>query len=380
VYYDLEEFLKLSAFLNLQLFATGVGRENILAIILGRKVLAPADREVLLRVLEYLDAVYGRRRRRLGSLAVLHPLRAATLLARAPSEPTTLDLLTALLHDKLEDLTPAELGPNDYEQFETEFRDLLRRIDPTDQWYLMERLDWLTRCPGQTYFSYMGRLLKKSETTRELIRVKLADRLDNTLDTRIDIEDPMHGVDFFETVFKLMFVPGYRGYDPGFPHPARSPVNGAQRLYQLFKNAVVLSMIRQRGSIVGDPSAEWLFAALATASMKEAERIVLHILGYHAPDVSEQRRLVLETMEYAQSGDMGRVTFPSDKRRLDGLFLSTFENTGPASRDENLKRLSQNRPLMLQAALAFIVIYLSFLDDPAYFIADVSENGIHPRA
>jgi hypothetical protein len=380
VYYDLEEFLKLSAFLNLQLFATGVGRDNILSIILGRKVLPSADREVLLRVLEYLDAVYGRRRRRLGSLAVLHPLRAATLLARAPSEPTTLDLLTALLHDKLEDLTPTEIGPETYHQSETEFRDLLRRIDPTDQWYLMERLDWLTRRPGETYFHYIGRLLKQSETTRELIRVKLADRLDNTLDTRIEIEDPMHGVDFFETVFKLLFVPGYRGYDPGFPHPARSPVNGAQRLYQLFKNAVVLSLIRQRGSVVDDASAASLFAALATASMKEAERIVLHILGYHAPEVGEQRRLLLETMEYAQSGGMGRVTFPSEWRSLDGLFLSSFENTGPASRDDNLARLGQNRPLMLQAALAFIVIYLSFLNDPGYFIADVSENGIHPRA
>jgi hypothetical protein len=283
------------------------------------------------------------------------------------------------LHDKLEDLTPAEIGPETYHQSEAEFRDMLRRIDPTDQWYLMERLDWLTRRPGDTYFHYMGRLLKQAEMTRELIRVKLADRLDNTLDTRIEIEDPMHGVDFFETVFKLLFVPGYHGYDPEFPHPARSPVNGAQRLYQLFKNAVVLSLIRQRGSVVDDLSASWLFAALATASMKEAERIVLHILGYHAPEVSEQRRLLLETMEYAQSGGLGRVTFPSELRSLDGLFLSSFENTGPASRDDNLVRLGQNRPLMLQAALAFIVICLSFLNDPNYYIADVSENGIHPR-
>ncbi len=380
MYYDLEDFLKLSAFLNLQLFATGVGRDNILAIILGRKVLAKPDRDVLLRVLEYLDAVYGRRRRRLGSLAVLHPLRSATLLARALSEPTTLDLLTALLHDKLEDLTPAEVGIETYEQSETDFRDLLRCIDPTDQWYLMERLDWLTRRPGETYFHYMGQLLKQADTTRELIRVKLADRLDNTLDTRIDIEDPMHGVDFFETVFKVMFVPGYRGYDPGFPHPARSPVNGARRLYQLFKNAVVLSMIRQRGTAVDDSSAASLFAALATASMKEAERIVLHSLGYHTPDLEQQRQVLLETMEYAQQGGMQRVTFPNEKRHLDGLFLSSFENTGPDSRDENLRRLAGNRPLMLQAALAFIVIFLSFLNDPAYFIADVSENGLHPRA
>jgi hypothetical protein len=380
VYYELEDFLKLSAFLNLQLSATGVGRENILAIILGRKVCAPEDREILLRVLEYLDAVYARRRRRLGSLAVLHPLRATALLARALSEPTTLDLLTELLHDKLEDLTPEEVGIETYEQSEAQFRDLLPRIDPTHQWYLMERLDWLTRRHGETYFHYMGRLLKQSKTTRELVRVKLADRLDNTLDTRIDIEDPMHGIDFFETVFKVMFLPGFRGYDPGYPHPARSPVGGAQRLYQLFKNAVVLSMIRQRGPIVEDPCAASLFKALATASMKEAERIVLHIFGYHEPTVSTQRQLLLDTMEYAQSGGLARVTFPNEQRRLDGLFLSTFENTGPASRDENLRRLAGNRPLMLQASLAFIVIFLSFVNDPDYHIGDVGENGICPRA
>ena len=140
-----------------------------------------------------------------------------------------------------------EVGSEAYARSEVQLRDLLRRIDPTDQWYLMERLEWLTRREGEPYFGYIGRLLERAKKTPEVVRVKLADRLDNTLDTRIEIGDPMEGVDFFETVFKVMFLPGFRGYNPGCPHPARSPVSGAYRLYQLFKNSV-LDMAPRSGS------------------------------------------------------------------------------------------------------------------------------------
>jgi hypothetical protein len=244
----------------------------------------------------------------------------------------------------------------------------------------MERLQWLARREGETYFSYIGRLLDQAEQTRELVWVKLADRLDNTLDTRIEIEDPLHGVDFFETLFKVMFVPGFDGYDPGSPHPARSPVGGVRRLYQLFKNSVLLSMIRQRQSTADDPSAESLFTALATASMKEAQRSVIHIFAYHECDVIRQRSLLVDTMSYVQSGGIDRVTHPNDIRQLDGLFVGTFDNMSQAGRDASLKKLAADRPRMLQTALAFVVIFLRFLTDRDYFIAGVSEQGIRPNA
>jgi hypothetical protein len=380
VYYDFENYLKLSAFLNLQLSATGVGKENILAIILGRRIIPDAERAVLLETLEYLNTAYVRRRRRLGSLAVLHPLRATALLSRALPNASTLDLLTELLHDKLEDLTPAQLGQETYAKAEGQLRDLLHRVDPTDEWFLMERLQWLARREGETYFGYIGRMLDHAERTRELVWVKLADRLDNTLDTRIEIEDPLHGVDFFESLFKVMFVPGFDGYDPGRPHPARSPVGGVRRLYQLFKNAVLLSMIRQRRSNADDPSAESLFTALAIASMKEAQRSVMHIFAFHECDVNKQRTLLVDTMNYVQSGGTDRVTHPNDMRTLDGLFVATFDTTTQAGRDANLRDLAADRPRMLQTALAFIVIFLRFLNDRDYFIAGVSEEGIQPNA
>jgi hypothetical protein len=53
-------------------------------------------------------------------------------------------MLTELLHDKFEDLTPAALGQDRFSQVESEFRSLLRDVDPKDEWYLMERLDHLS--------------------------------------------------------------------------------------------------------------------------------------------------------------------------------------------------------------------------------------------
>jgi hypothetical protein len=376
---DLTDFLTLSAFLNLQLSATGVGRENTLAIILGRKTLPQAERDVLLLILEYLDGIYDRRQRRLGPLAVLHPLRATALLARALPHPTLLDLLTSLLHDKLEDIRPEEVGPDAYAGAEARYAELLHRIDPTDQWFLMERLDWLTRRQHESYFQYIGRLLDRATSTPEVVRVKLADRLDNTLDARIDLADPIEGVDFFETVFGAMFVPGYHAVDPGGPHPARSPISGAQRLFQLFKNAVLLSLVRRRHSTDGDSSAVSLFRALAAASMKEAQRIALHVHAFHGGNAESLRALLVDTMQYAQSGGLDRVTLANDARSLDGLFATVFDGPSSVERSESLRRLAEDHPRRLEAALAFVVIFLRFLADPAYVIDDLSEEGIHPR-
>jgi hypothetical protein len=362
VYYDLNDFLRLSALLNMQLCAAGVWRDNVLAVILGRKSLPRIDQEVLHDVLEYLDAAYGRRRRHVGSLAVLHPLRATALLARALETPTLLDLLTELLHDKLEDISAEQVGQEQSDDLEAQFQSLLKRIDPEDEWFLMERLSWLTRRPEETYFQYVGKLLDHASQTPALMPVKLADRLDNTLDMRIDVEDPMQGVDFFQTVFEVMFVNGYPGYHTDTPHPPNSPVNGAQRLYQLFKNAVLLSMLRNAPAAQEHPATPVLMEALATASMREAQRIVLHIFAYHETDVQLQRGLLMEALEHAQTRSVNRASFPHSQRRLDRLFVSVFEHTDLETRERNLEQLYHDKPLMLEAALSFVVTFLSFLD------------------
>jgi hypothetical protein len=377
--HSLTDFFKLSAQLNLQLSATAVGRSNIVSVILGRATSPLLDRDALLEALEYLDAAYSERRRRIGPLAVLHPLRAAAILAQVLEAPTTLDVLTAFFHDKLEDITPESIGEARHAELECRFKELLKSIDPIDEWYLMERLDWLTRRETETYYSYIGRLLDNVHRAPSVVAVKLADRLDNTLDMRIALEDPIESLDFFQLLFSILFVNQYRGYKPDTPHPPVAPIRGAQRLYQLFKNAVLLSLVRQRAIDLEQAQAQKLFEALAIASMKEAERTALHIFGYHLTNVQEQRCLVMDVMDYAQAGGTARVTQPTETSVLDGLFKTRFDQTDSKERARTLDELNEDKQLVAQIALVFIVIFQNFLADPSYRVDGVSEAGITPH-
>lgn len=375
--YDFQDFLLLSAVLNLHWGSGPAGIDNVLGVILGdpERTLPDAERRVLRAVLVYLDGAYGRRRRRLGPLAVLHPLRATALLARAMHpRPPLLDLLSELLHDKLEDVRSEGRDKRDWDTLEESFGALLKQIDPADEWLLMERIDRLTRRDHETYYQYVGRLLDHSQRTPELVRVKLADRLDNCLDLRITLQDPIGDADFFGEIFQILFVRGCRGYRPPSPHPAPSVLNGAERLYQLFKNAVLMSLIRQKQA-EPDEVAHFLFECLARASMREAERIILHVLGYHLRDASKARRLLLDTMDYIHQGGLERVTDPGG-HRLDGLLKSTFDHSVPAVRREMLAVLYEDKELMLETAVAFLVVFLSFLEVPEYYLAGITEFGI----
>ncbi|MBW2455839.1 MAG: hypothetical protein JRI68_15085 [Deltaproteobacteria bacterium] len=375
--HDLNDFLKLSAALNYQLSAATVGREKLLLTIIGNKPLPERDWNVLLEVLEYLDVAYRDKRRRLGTMAVLHPLRAAALLSAAEDELHLLDLLSVLLHDKYEDVTRADFPPQDWKALEDRFYSLLKRIDPTDEWYLMERLTVLTRRgDNETYYEYIGRLLKRSDQTPELVRVKLADRLDNTLDLRIDFRDPLENVDFFGYLFGALYIPNFSGFRPELPH-TRELMDGGRRMYGLFKTAVTLSLMRQTGALAeDDKAAHALFQALCVASMKEAERILMHIFGYHRTEVEEQRALLIDTMDYCRRGGVVSITDPSQPHRLDGLFLEQFDFADRELRHRKLNELCRDTDLMIQAAVAFIVIFMSFLDDPDYYVQGVSSEGI----
>jgi hypothetical protein len=376
--HDLNDFLRLSEVLNLQLCIKAGGWDNIAAVILYKKSLPKRDREVMNQVLTYLETAYGQRKRKLGPLSVLHPLRATALLARAAAEVNPLDLETCLLHDKLEDITPQSIGKDRYDELEASFQRLLKTVDPLDQWFLMERLDWMTRRPGATYFQYIGNLLDHAARTPELIRIKLADRLDNTLDMHVDISDPIAGVDFFEVVFQRLYVRTYPGHHSDGGHPPPSPLNGSERLYQLFKSAIVMSLVRQRGVGKTDPTCGVLFEALARASMKESQRILLHIFDFHLNDAERQQALLMEVLRYAQAGSIDKVTLPQAGHRLDGLLFTCFQDPDQQTRMANLARLYADKELMVQAALAFVIIFQSFLNDPSYYVVGISEQGICP--
>jgi hypothetical protein len=186
-------------------------------------------------------------------------------------------------------------------------------------------------------------------------------------------------IDFFQIIFQIMFVSTYQGYTPRTEHPPSAALNGARRLYQLFKNAVLLSLIRRLKVITTDRALQVLFTALSDASLKEAQRTLIHLLGYHYKDPAEQRYLLLEAMEYCYSGRSDLVTKSDGKRMLDGLFSTYFGHKSKKVRNKKLDILYQNKPLMLEASLAFIVIFLSFLNDSTYYVKGISVKGIYPK-
>jgi hypothetical protein len=382
--YNLTEFFKLSAALNYQLSVSSDLGLNILRIIVGDVKLTREQQDIILNALSYLNHAYKDLHRRMGPLSVLHPLRATAILARTVSKANMLDLLTELLHDKHEDIKASnyseeKYGKEYYQDLETEFKQFLFKNDPYDNWYLMERLDLLSRKGEESYFTYIGRIMNRASRTPELVRVKLADRLDNTLDLHSEFYDPIEHIDFFGTLFNILYIKNYQPQEPEIQHPLRHPLYGSYRLYQLFKNVVLLSLIRQKRSMYHDPDAQPLFVQLIRASMEEAQRIIIHIFDYHLKDVGQQRKLILDTMNYCYEGGTHEITKSGTRSRLDGLFMNYFEYSSTEEHRQKLDQLYKDKPLMIQAALAFVTIFRNFLIDPEYSIEGIYENGFHPR-
>jgi hypothetical protein len=372
--HDFDEFLHLSERLT---FHWTLGLDNVLTLILDGKPISERDRALVCSSLAYLRLAYGSRTRRLGTLSVLHPLRAATLLARVLDRVQGLELAVELLHDKLEDIDAelSERTPSEREVLSRAWQAVQDHLDRDGQWYLRERLDWLTRPESETYQHYVGRCLDHYRQTPEVVRCKLADRLDNSMDLRIALADPACEQDFHLTMFEVMFLDRtFKGYRPATPHDDNVVINGADRLYQLFKNAVVLSLIRYKRLHLEDPPANRLFNALVVASKREAERVLMHIWGYHYQDVSQQRALVIDTMEYVRSGGIDRVS--AGHHRLDGLFATVFDAPDRPVRKERLKILYKNKELMIEAALAFVILFMRFELDPDYYVKGITDQGI----
>jgi hypothetical protein len=288
-------------------------------------------------------------------------------------------LLSVLFHDVMEDINSNDFDAVQWKDMEGRLYNLLERMPDEDETKLLNHIIALTRTDRESYYQYIGRLLEAGSLSPQLVHVKLADRLDNTLDMRIDLEDPLSGIDFFKNLFQLMFVNNYRGYAPESDHAPTTAMNGARRLHQLFKNTVLLSLIRQHQSIGYDHPMRVLFEAVCDASLQEAQRTLMHLLGYHFKELTEQRKLVLEAMEYCFSGRIDLVTKPDRDQLLDGLFSTYFASSSKKVLRRQLDILYQNKPLMIQASIAFVVIFLHFLNDSKYYVHGISAEGIEPR-
>jgi len=145
-----------------------------------------------------------------------------------------------------------------------------------------------------------------------------------------------------------------------------------------YKNAVLLTLIRQR--VLGPKKPEFtaLFNAVAAASLKEAQRTLIHLVGYHYRDTEKLRTLLFEAMTYCYSGRSDLVTKPDEKHDLDGLFSGYFGFVEKKLLNQRLDILYQNKPLMIQTSIAFITIFLSFLNDEKFYVRGISPEGIQP--
>ncbi|MDM8554320.1 hypothetical protein QUF75_06280 [Desulfococcaceae bacterium HSG7] len=384
--YDLTSFLRLSAVINYNLSASSLNRHNILRLILEGKRLHHNHQKdldqkgIVMEALNYLFSAYSQKRRRLGPMAVLHPLRATALFTRALDEVTLVDVLSILFHDVPEDIHPGDFDNVIWKKMEEQIYSLFDRLDNQEEETLLKCLESLTKRDGESYFHYIWRLLETTDHSYNAIQIKLADRLDNTLDMRIDLKDPLDDIDFYYIIFQILFEGQQQVYTPETAHPPTASMNGSKRLYQLFKNVVLLSLVRKKG--VGDSTAaiQHLVTTISKASLKEAQRIFVHLIGYHYTDIKLQRELLLDVMNYCHSGKTCFITAPDSDQMVDGLFLNTFGVLSDQKRAQQLDILYQNKPLMLQAAIAFIVLFSHFLNDPCFFLGGINADGVYAEA
>src|SRR5512139_3420056 len=86
----IEQYTTLSAKINYQLSSVSLNKPALLALVLGPAEFGERERDVLLSTFDVLRAGYQQDRRRLGTPGILHPLRAAAIIARSLPRPTLL--------------------------------------------------------------------------------------------------------------------------------------------------------------------------------------------------------------------------------------------------------------------------------------------------
>ena len=369
-----EGHLTFSATINWHLSARKIDLRALLRVILGPAKVE--DQAPLLEALTYLHHAYGDRRRKNGPAAVLHCLRIAAMLARVMPAPTTLDLLGAFLHDKEEDLTPDELGSAEWDRLQAEFARVLEKIDSNHRWFLGERIALLRRQSSQSYYDYLDIVLSKGRTMPDLLHCKLADRLDNTMDIAVQ-RSPTQQKTFFELAFSMLFLPNYQ---PPSSDGAVVPDLDACVLLvsQLFKNVVLMSMMRQQQLESLDDTTSRLFRALATISSEQAQWAVTALLSAPALSWLERRNLLHEMMDYCVAGGMAAIQRKDKGGLLDGSFLEHFAHPDDRTRKNQIESLYNDKPLFIRVLVLYIGMFASFLADPQYYLHGIDRTGLHP--
>jgi hypothetical protein len=370
----LDDFLRLSERISYQLQAKDLNEAALLQQILGHNHSVEMV-EPLRRAIRFIVLGYGHERRKLGPLAVLHPLRTAAVLARTMARPGILDLVGALFHDRDEDLRSKEHAPAQRERLQLEQAALLQAIDSDQRWYLGERIALLTRLPEVSYFDYLKQLIQHAAAMPDLVRIKLADKLDSTFDIML-VQPSFSRHDFYQTVFEILFVPTY----DGLPTRELLFLIGKQAatllLSTLGKNAVLLSLIRRDGLHRDDPDTATLCQLLADASVRQAQWVLLELFASEILAPAEQRRLLKNVMEYSEQGGVTSITSSERGHVLDGTFLDSLAVTDEAVRKERLAVIYTDPDHLARVILALISAFSCFLKDEDFYIEGIDPDGI----
>ncbi len=352
--FTINEFTALSLRLNLILSVKPIDWKAVLLCIFNKQLTA-ANEDNLLETLSYLNDAYGEQKRKVGTPAILHPIRSAAILAWAHDTINTLDVLTSLLHDKDEDILSNSYSPDRWTKLEESFGRLVNKIDSREEkWFLNERIHFLAREKEETYNDYLSRLFCQAKETPELIRVKLADRLDNTLDLRLDFYDQTEAVNFYHLIFTILFDVKYAGLNIHGQHPSARKIRGSKRLYEIFKNYCLFSILYS-GDIELDETSQWLLRSIADASISEAQNVLLHIFAYHLREPEDQRRVIRSILDSHGDEIIG------DNRLLDRLIKNTFNLENKSNRKQSLDDLYDDKERMVKTAIAFVVLFNNYL-------------------
>ena len=370
---DTEEFLALSAEINYQLSARQLNDRALMALIVGPHQV-DLKTEPLLEALRVLLVGYEGLRRRLGPVAILHPLRTAALLSRSMQDPTVLDLLCALLHDKDEDLSEKRLGSERFGRMQEIYNQLQGQIGYEQRWFLGERLELLTCAIGEGYNAYLGRILDNAKVMPDLLHVKIADRLDNSLDVTVARPGVLR-YDLFQTIFSAMFVPSYKGVSIEEYHFLPTEQEGVQILSNLFKNVLFLSLLRQAGLERMDRTTAALSEALCIASSRVAQWLVLEVFASCIPAGEDQRRLLEGVREYCADGGIEAVRKSDNPHPLDGLFLEVYGQV-KEGRSSRLAGLWEDKEQLAQVVLVFIAVFTTFHNDPTFFVKGIDRERV----
>ena len=368
-----EEFLALSAEMNYQLSAHNLNERALLALIMGPR--RPAqDTEPLLEALRVLLIGYEDIRRNLGPKAVLHPLRTTALLARVMPEPTVLDLLCALLHDKEEDLHEEKLGKERFHRMQEVYSGLQDHIDQNQRWFLGERLSLLTCKKGEWYNAYLGRILDKAKLMPDLLHVKIADRLDNSLDVTVARPGVLR-YDLFQNIFSALFVPNYHGVSIKEYHFLPAEGDGVQILSNLFKNILFLSLLRKAKLDRVDRTTAMLSEALCLASSQVGQWLVLEIFASCVTEGSDQRKLLEDVQAYCANGGIEAIRKDDNPHPLDGIFLKTY-GLSKEGRSARLAALWADKEEVARVVMVFIAVFTTFSVDREYYVKGIDQERV----